>query len=106
MLNNLELTGWARTHIVQIEQPRAALHRDAGGLSWPCERPLLDAAEHHHTFLRREVNLVSVTDIDDVWSNDELMYVGLTRARLHLAVVAGADVLQTLRFLSRPRNAG
>lgn len=31
MLNDLELTGCACTHIVQIEQPHAALHRDAAG---------------------------------------------------------------------------
>lgn len=29
MLNALELTGRARTHIVQLEQPRVAIHRDA-----------------------------------------------------------------------------
>ena len=29
MLNPLELTGRTRTHIVQLEQPRVALHRDA-----------------------------------------------------------------------------
>lgn len=29
MLNPLELTGRARTHIVQLEQPRVAIHRDA-----------------------------------------------------------------------------
>lgn len=31
MLDPLELTGRARTHIVQLEEPRAGLHRDAVG---------------------------------------------------------------------------
>jgi LAS superfamily LD-carboxypeptidase LdcB len=31
MLDPLELTGRARSHIVQLDQPRAALHRDAAG---------------------------------------------------------------------------
>ncbi len=31
MLDPLELTGRTRTHIVQLDQPRAALHRDAAG---------------------------------------------------------------------------
>jgi LAS superfamily LD-carboxypeptidase LdcB len=31
LLNALELTGRARTHIVQLEQPRVAIHRDAAG---------------------------------------------------------------------------
>ena len=32
MLNALELTGRARTHIVQLEHPRVAIHRDAAGV--------------------------------------------------------------------------
>lgn len=31
LLNDLELTGRARTHVLQLEQPRVALHRDAAG---------------------------------------------------------------------------
>ncbi len=54
-MNELELTGRARTHIVDVDDPRCALHRDA-------VRPFLDM---RHAATAADIDLVPVSSFRD-----------------------------------------